>query len=145
MRDENIDKISEMLLRGGKMLSRHCPTCNSPLFKFGEEIICPVCGTSFAEVDAKEERKTKISATSQIKDLRDANQRFATSQIKDLRYATSQDLKSRERSPDENEIKRELRKKIGEILEDLKRERDLTKIKMGLECIDKALEILNKC
>jgi Uncharacterized Zn-finger containing protein len=57
MRDENIDKISEMLLRGGKMLSRHCPTCNSPLFKFGEEIICPVCGTSFAEVDAKEERK----------------------------------------------------------------------------------------
>ena len=120
MRDENIDKISEMLLRGGKMLSRHCPTCNSPLFKFGEEIICPVCGTSFAEVDAKGERETKIPAA-------------------------SQDLKSRERSPDENEIKRELRKKIGEILEDLKRERDLTKIKMGLECIDKALEILNKC
>ena len=122
MRDDNIDKISEMLLRGGKMLSRHCPTCNSPLFKFGEEIICPVCGTSFVEIDEKGERRTKIPATSQIKDL-----------------------KSRERSPDENEIKRELRKKIGEILEDLKRERDLTKIKMGLECIDKALEILNKC
>ena len=122
MRDDNINKISEMLLRGGKMLSRHCPTCNSPLFKFGEEIICPVCGTSFVEIDEKGERKTKIPATSQIKDL-----------------------KSRGRSPDENEIKRELRKKIGEILEDLKRERDLTKIKMGLECIDKALEILNKC
>ena len=130
MRDDNIDKISEMLLRGGKMLSRHCPTCNSPLFKFGEEIICPVCGTSFVEVDEKGGRRTKIPATSQIEDLK---------------YATSQDLKSRERSPDENEIKRELRKKIGEILEDLKRERDLTKIKMGLECIDKALEILNKC
>lgn len=37
-------KIAEMLLAGGKMLSLHCATCQSPLFEYEGKIRCPVCG-----------------------------------------------------------------------------------------------------
>jgi uncharacterized Zn finger protein (UPF0148 family) len=44
MQDEKISKITEMLLAGGKMLGVHCGSCQSPLFEYGGEITCPVCG-----------------------------------------------------------------------------------------------------
>jgi uncharacterized Zn finger protein (UPF0148 family) len=43
MKEENIPKITEMLLAGGKMLGIHCAKCMSPLFQFHEKIVCPVC------------------------------------------------------------------------------------------------------
>lgn len=40
---DNIEKISRMLELGGTMLSEHCDTCGSPLFRYQGEIVCPVC------------------------------------------------------------------------------------------------------
>jgi len=41
--DRELEQISKMLERGGKMLADHCVVCKSPLFKFEGKTICPVC------------------------------------------------------------------------------------------------------
>ena len=41
--DQELEQISKMLERGGKMLADHCETCYSPLFKFEGKVTCPVC------------------------------------------------------------------------------------------------------
>lgn len=44
MIEENLSKITEMLLAGGKMLGVHCGDCKSPLFEYKGKVVCPVCG-----------------------------------------------------------------------------------------------------
>ena len=44
MKDEDIPKIAEMLLSGGRMLAVHCGTCLSPLFERNGKVVCPICG-----------------------------------------------------------------------------------------------------
>lgn len=41
--DRELEQISKMLERGGKMLADHCVVCKSPLFKFEGKTTCPVC------------------------------------------------------------------------------------------------------
>jgi UPF0148 protein len=41
--DQELEQISNMLERGGKMLADHCIVCKSPLFKFEGKTTCPVC------------------------------------------------------------------------------------------------------
>ncbi len=41
--DDEIEQISKMLERGGKMLAAHCEQCQSPLFKYEGKTTCPVC------------------------------------------------------------------------------------------------------
>ncbi len=58
VQDKDVSKMAEILLAGGKMLSKHCPTCGSPLFEFGGRTLCPVC--SKGEV-SKEEKPEEIA------------------------------------------------------------------------------------
>ncbi len=44
MEDKKISEMAELLCRGVKMLSHHCPDCGVPLFQDGDRIFCPVCG-----------------------------------------------------------------------------------------------------
>ncbi len=44
MEDKKISEMAELLCKGVKMLSYHCPECNVPLFSNGDRIFCPVCG-----------------------------------------------------------------------------------------------------
>ncbi|WP_229234159.1 Sjogren's syndrome/scleroderma autoantigen 1 family protein [Candidatus Methanoliparum sp. LAM-1] len=111
--DEKITKISDMLIKGGKMLSAHCPSCGSPLFKKDDIIICPICETRFIEE----------------KDLKD----------KDIKREEIQD---RSDAKMENYIKKEIPKKILDIFKDLEEEKDFTKINMGLNCIKDLLNII---
>lgn len=50
--------MAEYLLKGGKMLSKTCPVCHSPLFEYKGETRCVVCQE---EQDAQS-RKTKRPA-----------------------------------------------------------------------------------
>ncbi len=58
MQEENIPKITEMLLAGGKMLGVHCGNCKSPLFEFQGKIKCPICG----DMQKKSEAKSKVGS-----------------------------------------------------------------------------------
>ncbi len=41
--NEVIKILSNELLKGSKMLSKHCPNCGYPLFEKNGKIYCPVC------------------------------------------------------------------------------------------------------
>ena len=44
MEDKKISEMAELLFKGVKMLSHHCPECGVPLFQDGDRIFCPSCG-----------------------------------------------------------------------------------------------------
>ena len=58
-RDENVSKMAEILLAGGKMLSSHCPKCGSPLFEFRGKTICPICDEEQISKKERPEEETK--------------------------------------------------------------------------------------
>jgi UPF0148 protein len=41
--------MADYLLKGGKMLSKACPVCGSPLFEYKGETLCVVCAERGAE------------------------------------------------------------------------------------------------
>lgn len=43
MEDKKISEAVELLFKGAKMLSYHCPECKMPLFKYKDKILCPSC------------------------------------------------------------------------------------------------------
>lgn len=51
--DEDMGRMVDTLLAGGKMLSQHCPKCNMPLFKREGKIICPNCNVEYVREEAK--------------------------------------------------------------------------------------------
>lgn len=44
IKEEQVEKIAQFLLAGGKMLGVHCGKCGSPLFEKEGKIVCPLCG-----------------------------------------------------------------------------------------------------
>lgn len=44
IKEEQISKIAELLLAGGKMLGVHCGKCGSPFFEKDGKVVCPLCG-----------------------------------------------------------------------------------------------------
>jgi len=64
MEDKKISEAVELLYKGGKMLSYHCPECNLPLFKYEEKIICPSCNVEYDELleekEVEEEKAKEV-------------------------------------------------------------------------------------
>lgn len=40
---EQVKRMSDLLKSGATMLFEHCPVCNTPLFKIGDEVYCSKC------------------------------------------------------------------------------------------------------
>jgi len=59
MSEENLSKITETLLAGGKMLGVHCGKCKSPLFEYKGEVVCPVCRGKTKSETSKVEPKSQ--------------------------------------------------------------------------------------
>lgn len=53
--------MAEYLLKGGKMLSKTCPVCHSPLFEYKGETRCVVCQE---EQDAQSRKTTRPAPVS---------------------------------------------------------------------------------
>ncbi|ADG13979.1 Sjogrens syndrome scleroderma autoantigen 1 [Methanocaldococcus infernus ME] len=51
--EKNIKVVSAELLKGAKMLSKHCKNCGFPLFEKNGVIYCPICSKN----KEKEEKK----------------------------------------------------------------------------------------
>lgn len=97
MRDEKITKMAEMLLAGGKMLSVHCGACKSPLFKFKEKVVCPVCGDKTKP--AKAEAKPKTVPLEKIESVLHAKLDILTRQLeKETDHAKTLELLDRVKS-----------------------------------------------
>ncbi|HYB59731.1 MAG TPA: Sjogren's syndrome/scleroderma autoantigen 1 family protein [Candidatus Acidoferrales bacterium] len=116
--DRELEQISKMLERGGKMLADHCVACKSPLFKFEGKTTCPVCtyrqmqnaietSESPAEVSTQAVQSTQSVRTSQRVSLDDV--------ITEL---------------------------ISNLATEMRTETDLTRIHTQLECIERGLRII---
>ena len=66
MKDENIPKITEMLLAGGKMLAVHCGACMSPLFEYQGKVICSVCGERKKPAEKAEVKPSNLGKVEEI-------------------------------------------------------------------------------
>ncbi len=55
--DNSIKRGASILLKGGRMLSKSCPYCSSPLFEIDGKVICVNCEKEFVLVNSKRELK----------------------------------------------------------------------------------------
>ena len=63
--DKKISEAVELLLKGAKMLSYHCPDCMLPVFQQDKTIFCPHCRKEFALVEEGGGRKiVPVTSTS---------------------------------------------------------------------------------
>lgn len=78
--DEAVASAAELLYKGAKMLSKHCPECGLPLFEKDGKVFCSNCGEmggdtkSEAKTDALEDEKLPGVETAErsVGDLLDA-------------------------------------------------------------------------
>ncbi len=66
MKDENLPKITEMMLAGGKMLAVHCGSCMSPLFEYRGKVVCPVCGDKTTAAVKPETKPASLGKVEQV-------------------------------------------------------------------------------
>ncbi|HIH40177.1 MAG TPA: hypothetical protein HA221_01245 [Halobacteria archaeon] len=133
--DEKITKISDMLIKGGKMLSTHCSSCGSPLFKINNETVCPVCETRFID-----EKDIKVDKERKKENLYDR------SIIKDNEKKISKTVLSKDDGTFNEDLRKNIEKKVStkilDIFGEIETEKDFTKIQMGLNCIKELIDII---
>jgi UPF0148 protein len=61
--DRELEQISKLLERGGKMLADPCETCHSPLFKFEGKVTCPVCSYRAKQTPVTETERAAVVET----------------------------------------------------------------------------------
>jgi UPF0148 protein len=61
--DRELEQISKLLERGGKMLADPCETCQSPLFKFEGKVTCPVCSYRATQTPVTETERAAVVET----------------------------------------------------------------------------------
>jgi UPF0148 protein len=116
--DKELEQISKMLERGGKMLANHCAACKSPLFEFQGKTMCPVC-----------EYRKKQDAT-QAPD--------SPAEVLTQTAQSPQSAKTRQGVP-LHDIIAEL---MSRLALEMSTETDLARIDAQLECIERGLRII---
>ncbi len=116
--DRELEQISKMLERGGKMLADHCVACKSPLFKFEGKTTCPVC-TYRQMQNAIQTSESPAEVSTQA-------------------VQSTQSVSTRQRVPLDDVIT-EL---ISNLAIEMRTETDLARIHTQLECIERGLRII---
>jgi UPF0148 protein len=118
--DDNIQKITKLLEKGGTMLATH-HECGAPMFRYQGKVVCPVC-------DFQEK--------SQIIEPQETGKKQMEQQKK------SQSLQMLPQSVDISRINDIITNKIRELAASLENEAELERIKDKMECIEQGLKIL---
>jgi len=85
--NQNLARMSNLLLSGATMLDEACPDCKIPLFKKNDSIFCPQCKRKavYAKDDAEirqiEQNLSLGEATSQLKDILTGKMNFLANQL----------------------------------------------------------------
>jgi UPF0148 protein len=123
--DDNIQKITKLLEKGGTMLATH-HECGAPMFRYQGKVVCPVC--DFQEksqiIEPQETGKTEKK------------------QMEQGQQKKSQSLQMSPQSVDISQINDIITNKIRELAASLENEAELERIKDKMECIEQGLKIL---
>ncbi|MHA1686361.1 MAG: Sjogren's syndrome/scleroderma autoantigen 1 family protein [Candidatus Heimdallarchaeaceae archaeon] len=121
--DDSIKAGAEILLKGGVMLNKACPTCKSPLYKYQGKIICVNCKKQYVLVD-------DISDIQRDKKLSEEQTIETKSQMKPTETSSISSNKNRvsENIVDFNLTLNVLKTKLADLTTILNNETDPTKI-----------------
>ena len=145
--DQELDKISRMLERGATMLSKHCQTCGSPLFRYQGEIICPVC-------QDKEDSMAEYPQSKQYPETNSIQYQQQTSKA----HKESEQIFSEQENPETGksmqtpvsagsdiQLTRDLvLKKVNSIAQMMQEENDTRRVFEYFDIIERGLEIVEK-
>ena len=145
--DQELDKISRMLERGATMLSQHCQTCGSPLFRYQGEIICPVC-------QDKEDSMAEYPQSKQYPETNSIQYQQQTSKA----HKESEQIFSEQENPETGksmqtpvsagsdiQLTRDLvLKKVNSIAQMMQEENDTRRVFEYFDIIERGLEIVEK-
>ncbi len=117
MDDEKIQKITNLLEKGGTMLAQH-HECGAPMFRYKGKVLCPVCDVEETEREIKtiDERVVEVSGKTEIKQAKAVH---GYEEIGDL-----------------------IKNKLHSIASGLENESDLQRVKEKLECIETGIRVL---
>ncbi|MGZ7194143.1 MAG: Sjogren's syndrome/scleroderma autoantigen 1 family protein [Halobacteriota archaeon] len=116
--DRELEQISKMLERGGKMLADHCETCYSPLFKFEGKVTCPVCSYRATQTPVTETEHAAVVETQPLQAAQ--SPRARQSLLLDEAIAEF----------------------VSNLAVKMSTETDLARIQVQLECIERGLRII---
>ena len=130
--DDNIQKITKLLEKGGTMLATH-HECGAPMFRYQGKIICPVCDSQEKKqiVEPQETGKTETEKQ-QIDRIKQGQQK------KNL----AAQVQISPKSADMSHINDIIINKVRELTASLENEAELSRIKDKMECIEQGLKIL---
>jgi len=155
--DDILKRATKLLEQGCTMLAAH-HTCGAPLFRCKGEIICPVCSfggeteaaepaTSTAPQGQEREERGPAPQSDQVINPSPApsvpthltSTSSLSSQLPSMSVvsAADEDLKDAE-----DALKRSIVRKLRELTEGIRDERDLSRLKGQLDCIEAAVKVL---
>ncbi|VVB55750.1 Sjogren's syndrome/scleroderma autoantigen 1 (Autoantigen p27) [uncultured archaeon] len=132
--DDNIQKITKLLEKGGTMLATH-HECGAPMFRYQGKIVCPVCDSQEKKqiVEPQETGKTETEKQ-QIDRIKQGQQK------KNLSVQITP--QSADMSPIKEKINDIIINKVRELTASLENEAEIGRIKDKMECIEQGLNIL---
>ncbi len=116
--DVELEQISKMLERGGKMLAAHCEQCQSPLFKYQGKTTCPVCEYRAVQKPPQSSQQASEAPPSQ---------------------ATPSIVQGTDQKVNFDEL---IMETVSNLALKMSTETDLARIQTQLECIERGLRIL---
>ncbi len=116
--DEELQQISKMLERGGKMLAAHCEQCQSPLFKYEGKTTCPVCEYRAVQKSSQPAPQASETPSNQAtpQAVPETGQKILLDQL--------------------------VIETVSNVAFKMSTETDLTRIQLQLECIERGLRVL---
>jgi UPF0148 protein len=137
--DQELDKISKMLECGATMLSQHCQSCGSPLFRYQGEIICPVC----------QDREEPINETSQPQYSTDEEYQYQTLNS----YQEPEQVSVEKEKPETATISKDsdveltrnlVLKKVNSVAQMMQEENDTRRVFEYFDIIERGMELVEK-
>jgi UPF0148 protein len=137
--DDNIQKITKLLEKGGTMLATH-HECGAPMFRYQGKIVCPVC--DFQETHEKkqivEPQEAGKTEKQQIERTEQGQQKKNVARTVPI----APSLQSADILQINEKIKHIIINKVRELAASVENETELTRIKDKMECIEQGLKIL---
>lgn len=135
--DDNIQKITKLLEKGGTMLATH-HECGAPMFRYQGKVICPVCDSQEKKqiVEPQETGKTEKQQKQQVEWTEQGQQK------KNMARSVQTAPQSADISQINEKINYIIINKVRELTASLENEAELSRIKDKMECIEQGLKIL---
>lgn len=136
MEEQDLQKVTKMLERGGTMLAKHCE-CGAPMFKYHGKVVCPVC-------DSKKEENLAVPVETKPAVTQQAMEPVKRGRVSELPQQQQVSVVLGGTSLDEEAVETVVIAKINEISARMATEIYPERIKMYMEILETSLKVLRE-